>query len=258
MNTITNRKRLAVLAAFLVPAVALAQSSAADTAGASPATTAPAPASAPTPAAGPGSGSAAPLPQWSFGGGLSYDFLRFPGSSASLVMSTALVPTAGASLERRLSERSWWVLGLAGSAWHDRQDVPDGSAGTGRYDTRALSVSAGVRKAVSRSGAPVEVSVVVAALAGVTDGERRVDSRNSGAPTSSVTRDETTWFAGAQAGLALERALTDGLSLRVASPLLRASASWGSVREAGKPELRSSSVGVAAALAPTLELRVQF
>lgn len=264
MKTIMVRELMVAFAVSLVPALAVAQPSPAEAAGSSAAVSTPAPATAPAPASAPATGGApapapaAPLPQWSFGGGLSYEVFQFPASSSGLRMTGALVPAAGASLERRLSERSWFVLGVSGSVWRDREDVPDGSAGYGRYDTRALSVTAGVRRAVSRAGAPVEVSVVVAALAGVNDGERRLDSRYAAASTSSVTRDETSWSAGAQVGLALERELTDGLSVRVASPLLRASYSRGSIRETGKPDARSSAAGVTAALAPTLELRLQF
>jgi hypothetical protein len=242
------RKIIVALTVTIVPALGLAQPPGE-----------PAAVSAPAPATAPANASPAALPQWSFGGGLAYSMYEFPGYSYSLLFrdTAPVVPTVTASLERRLSPRSWLVLGLAGAVWRDRQDVPAGSSGYGRNDLRELTVTAGVRRPVTRAGAPVEVSVVVAVQGGIYDAEQRVDQRYSTTSTSS-TQDVTAWFAGAQAGLAIERALTDGLSVRVASPLLQGRYSRGSVRQAGQPDARSSSVRASATLAPTLELRLQF
>jgi hypothetical protein len=249
MKTVTIREVLVALTVTILPARGFAQppgEPAAVTAPAAAATTAPTPPPA--------------QPDWSFGGGLVYSMYEFPAGSYSLLFRgpAPAVPTVTASLERRMSPRSWLVLGVAGAVWRDRQDVPSGSSGYGRNDLRELTVTAGVRRPVTRAGAPVEVSVVVAAQGGIYDAEQRIDQRYTPATTTSTTQDLTAWFAGAQAGLAIERALTDGLSVRVASPLLQGRYSRGSVRQAGQPDAHSSSARVTATLAPTLELRLQF
>lgn len=257
MKTVTIREVIVALTVTIVPALGLAQSpgEAGAVSGSGSAT-----ANSLEPASAAAGASPAPLPQWSFGGGLAYAMYDFPGFSYSLLFrdDAPAVPTVTATLERRLSPRSWLVLGLAGAVWRDRQDVPAGASGYGRNDLRELTVTAGVRRPVTRAGAPVEVSVVVAAQGGTYDAEQRLDQRYTMGTTTSSTRDLTAWFAGAQAGLAIERALTDGLSIRVASPLLQGRYSRGSIREAGQPDARSSSVRVSATLAPTLELRLQF
>lgn len=192
-----------------------------------------------------------PTPQWNFGGGISYVIY-----SAPILASTSglFVPAAGASLERRLSDQTWLVAGVFGSVQRNRADLATGSSGTARDDARTLSFTGGVRRVLTRSGGIVQASLVALGEAGIGDGERR-DVDFSG---TSVASDATSWFVGANAGIALDRELTDGVSLRIASPLLGASYRWSMVDEVGAPRRHASGLYVSALLAPRLELRMAF
>jgi len=70
--------------------------------------------------------------------------------------------------------------------------------------------------------------------------------------------DVTSWLAGANAGLAVERELTGRLSLRIASPLLGASYSRERVEEVGQPAQTARVFSIQAIIAPRLELRLAF
>lgn len=229
--------RFLTLAALLVaPLLAAAQE--APSAATSPASTQPS--------------AAAPTPQWSFGGGISYVVYSGPVSLGTT--SALFVPAASASLERRLSDRTWLVAGVFGSVQRYRADVPTGSVGTTRDDARTLSLTGGVRRVLTRSGAIVQVSLVALGEAEIGDGERNYVNYSG----PSVASDATSWSVGANAGLALDRELTDGVSLRVASPLLGASYNWTMVDQVGAPRRQGSGFYVNALLAPRLELRMAF
>lgn len=232
-------RRTFVLAALLLsPLLATAQAEA------------PPPASAATAPAQPADASP---PQWSFGGGVAY--IIFSGGALALYSSDTLnVPSASASLERRLSDRTWVIAGLNGSVQRDRMDVPAGSWGYTRNDARLLSVVGGVRRVLARPGAKVEFSLVALGEAGVGDADRREISYSA----TSVSTDLTSWFVGANAGFALDRELGDGLSFRIASPLVGASYEWSMVDRAGEPRQLGSAFRVYAYLAPRLELRLAF
>jgi hypothetical protein len=206
-------------------------------------------ASSPAPAARPAADASAP--QWSLGGGVSYVILRLQ----SPVGSSLLEPSASASLEHRLSARTWLVVGAYGSVQRFRSDDPAvDSYGIPRNDSRQLALTLGVRRILTRPGAMVQVSLLALGEAGVGDADRRT-VYFSGVSTST---DETTWNVGADAGIALDRELTDGLSLRVASPLLGARYSWSVVDATGTARRHSSGFSVDALLAPRLELRLAF
>jgi hypothetical protein len=214
-----------------------------------------APPAPPSTAASPAStqpSTAAPTPQWSFGGGISYVIYSGPVSLATA--SALFVPAASASLEHRLSDRTWLVAGVFGSVQRYRADFPTGSAGTTRDDARTLSLTGGVRRVLTRPGAIVQVSLVALGEAAIGDGERNYVNYSG----PSVATDATSWSVGANAGFALDRELTDGVSLRVASPLLGASYHWTMVDQVGAPRRQGSGFYVNALLAPRLELRMAF
>lgn len=257
MRNHTVRLVVALLVASLVPAIALAEDpppSSAPPASADSGTPQPQP-----PAQAQAQAQAQARPQWSFGGGISYGLFGYGlGTTVDLYSSVVFLPALTASIERRVSPRSWFVLGLSGNATRTRRDIPDGSAGSGREDSRQLLMSAGVRRPLTRAAAPMEVSLVVLAQGGIFDGEERFDRRYTLSTLSSEAQDVTAWFAGAELGLAIDRELADGLTLRVASPLVDGRYERASARKAGSPDTRSSTVSVSAVLAPRLELRLLF
>ncbi len=85
-----------------------------------------------------------------------------------------------------------------------------------RDDALSFYLTAGMRRILTRAGAPVDVSVLVLAEAGVVDADQRFVYLGS-----ETRQDVTSWLAGAGAGVAVDRELTGGLSLRVASPSSR-------------------------------------
>jgi len=236
------RSRLAVAA--LLSALTVASATAADHAP---------PPDAPRPAA-----------EWSFGAGVQTNLLGVSAPTSSILSllpslggSTSVLdprgPMVTTSLERRLSDRSWLALGVSGAVARQRADVPPGAYGFARDDERALYVSAGLRRVVTRRGAPIEVSGLVYAEGGIVDAERNLVT-----PISTTRQDVTGWVAGAGLGLALERELTEALSLRVASPLVAARYGHEHVRQEGQPTSNASTVGMFAVLEPRLELRLAF
>jgi hypothetical protein len=260
MNESTMRK-LVVLAVVLLPALAFADAPpAAATDAAAPVAPVPAlPAAPAAPASA--TATAAPAasrasPRWSFGGGLSYAIVSTSNVGTGVILGQ--VPAVTASLERRVSPRSWAVLGLSGAVSRSRQDIPEGDLGISRNDYRQLTIAAGLRRVVTRSTAPVEVSMVFLAQGGVFDAERRFESRIPLVTPAVGSEDTTRWFAGAQIGIALERELTEGIALRVASPLVGARYGRGSTRVPGQPDVGSNDFSAGVSLAPSLELRLLF
>jgi hypothetical protein len=194
---------------------------------------------------------------WSFGAGVSFGVIAFQTGSlvgiSGITSSNTSVPVVTASLERRLSPRAWLVVGAAGIVSRNRADVPAGNAGFARDDSRQLYLTVGVRRPVTRAGAPVEVSALFLAEAGAIDADQ-----HAVVFTTEARQDVTYWLAGANVGIAVDRELTGGLSLRVASPLLGAVYYRSRVQESGQPDMTGNGVSVRALLAPRLELRLAF
>lgn len=197
--------------------------------------------------------------EWSVGAGLSFGLFfsamppSFLSSSSTPIGLNAGVPTVNASLERRLSPRSWLVFGAAGAAERRRSDVPADSIGFARDDWRLLYLTAGLRRVLTRASAPVDVSLLVLAGAGVAEADQHFLF------TGSETRgDVSSWLAGADAGFAVDRELTGGLSLRVATPLLGVTYARDRIEEAGQPRRTATAFSARAILAPRLELRLAF
>jgi len=206
-----------------------------------------------------GSGPPAPATaQWSLGAGVSTGFVVSSGMSGLGLLSSGLVssvPSANASLERRLSERTWLVLGLDGFVTSSRRDAVPGlvTYAYSRLDQRQLAADCGVRHVVTARGTPVEVSVLALAEVGYASIDATLDN---GAATQA--QSASTWLAGAHVGLALERELTAGISLRVATPV--AVLSWQQSRQQspGFPAASSHALEAGVLLAPRLELRLAF
>jgi len=232
----------------LLPLAAFAQTSAQGPA------TPPAPAA---PDAAPTAAGSPPPASWSIGAGVfgsstfatSLSFLRVGG----VFVSAPQMPSVSASLERRLSERRWAVFGVSGGFARSRQDVPPASTGVTRYDATSLALSAGVRWVLTPAGAPVDVSALALADAGALRWE--LDTLASSTP---ATSEVTGWLLGASAGLAVDRELGHGLSLRVATPLVGVTYASTRTRSSGEATLDGSDFTAGLQIAPRLELRLAF
>jgi hypothetical protein len=205
-------------------------------------------------------------PGWSIGAGVGFGsfFSTSPtyvsSSINGLYISPQPVPAAVASVERRLSGRTWLVIGADGSFSHDRQDVPADSTGFRKTDMYGLGVSAGIRRFLTRAGAPVDVSVDVTASAGANrwkGGAAYRDYTNGGA-IADASFDASGWRTGATFGLAVDRELTGALSVRVATPIVGAWYGKTRTEVTGQPTLDREELGAGLRIAPRLELRLAF
>lgn len=201
----------------------------------------------------------APAPVWSLGGGLTLGSLEYistknVGNGVVGFLGPLLrVPGATGTLERRLSDRSWLFVNVSGWIQQERADVPAGSSGYTRDDDRLVTANVGLRRTLTARRAPVEVSTVVGAHGGFDDSERRYTSYGS-----STRATETTWFTGASLGIALQRELTDGLALRLSTPLVFATYHEATQRPAGQPRTTATGLTLALTIAPQLELVLFF
>lgn len=223
--------------------------------------------SSPEPAAPPATPvvSSATAGAWSLGAGVGFQTFAL-GSSPYFVSSTLsglylprpTAPTATASLERRLSARTWLVLGVNGSYDRDRQDLAPQSTGLSKLDISELALAAGVRHVVTRAGAPVDVSIDARANAGGTRWKGEGAFYSSGVGPVEATFEQSAWRAGATFGVAVDRALTGALSLRVATPIVGAWYARTETKVSGQPTEKGDELFAGLALAPSLELRLAF
>jgi hypothetical protein len=156
------------------------------------------------------------------------------------------------SLERTLRPGLWVTAGVEGLTQRVRSNAPVGSGDATRGDESWLSVTAGLRRALTPTGAPVTVSATGLLGAGY------LWSRREQAYSTPYAQRDQVFTVGLSAGLAVERELSPGLALRASTSL--ASLSWGRSRTE-RSGLASSSGSRAAAevvFSPTLELRLAF
>jgi hypothetical protein len=232
---------IVALALALAPLAALAQG--ADAPQPAAAVAAPAPPAVPT----------AP---WSLGAGVGWSIY----GSQYLVLGSLggplippMAPTVHASLERAVGTGWWLELGFAGTVLRRRGEAPAGSGRTTRDDLGTAALTLGVRRALTRPGAPVCVSVDLALVAGYT--ASRVEW--AALTTPQIVRGEALSL-GLAAGLAVERELTPGLSLRVGTSLLDASWSTASAEDSVFGEATRKGGSASLTLSPWLELRQAF
>ncbi len=226
----------------LVPFVAFAQTSTPEPA--APAAAAPAPAEP----------AARDRANWSIGAGIAGTNVYLYSVGSSMLVIEQRAPVGAASLERRISGGTWLVLGL--EATYDRRKsenaVSMSTTATDEYLYGRLSL--GIRHVVSPARAPVDVSVVALAMGGTS----RLKSTTEDAGIES-TNESTGWSLGAEAGIAIDRVLTGGLSVRLATPLLSAGLGRAKMTPAGGgPEVKYDAVTFAAVIAPRIELRLEF
>ncbi len=189
-------------------------------------------------------------PRWSLGAGVSpaVIYSSCSGDPGGPVCSTTQSPGATVSLERRLSDSRWLVLSADGTIRDSHQDGVAGAPGY-RSSYRQGYLSVGVRQILTGRGALVDVSLLALAQGGYD----RSDSRFEGSPA----QRSSAWFGGASLGLALDRELTSGLSVRVATPL--AGAWWEQSRQrVSGSTVRGHAFTASVYLAPRLELRLAF
>ncbi len=196
----------------------------------------------------------APPPRWSLGAGVSTTVLYSSCSGAvNGLCTTSQGPTADASVERRLGDATWLVLSGSGSISDRRQEgTVEGSDGTttARWRYRQVLLDLGVRHVLTGRGALVDVSVLALAEGGYGAADGTTTDAEADTKLSS-------WILGANVGLALDRELSPGLSLRVATPL--AGVWWQRSRqETGGTTVRSRALTASVYLAPRLELRLAF
>jgi hypothetical protein len=202
-----------------------------------------------------------PPARWSIGAGvggvLLGDLFVLPGESPS-----SGIPFVQASLERRIGRATWLVLGVNGSYQESEADPFEGT-GTGTIilgsgldsDGWRGRVAAGVRRELTGAAAPFMVSGVLLATVGGISVDRTF---LAGSPAAEVREEGEGVVAGLSAGVAVDRELTRGLSVRISSQLLTAEWSWSELTSPGVPtrEFRTFRAGVT--LAPVLELRLAF
>jgi hypothetical protein len=168
-------------------------------------------------------------------------------------MTEPSVPAATMSLERAIGPRTWLLLGASGAIGRYRSDVSEGNTDLSEEDYRQLALGVGVRQIVTSAGSPVDVSLVFLAEGGIIDSKLNWTGSFSRAPSQ-----QTAWRLGASGGIAVDRELTRGLSVRVGTSVLGMTWTRYHTKLTDESNLWSSDVSVGLALAPYLELRLAF
>jgi hypothetical protein len=194
-------------------------------------------------------------PQWSIGAGVGWSSsISYSASwQTGVIVVDPSVPKATVSLERTIGPRTRLVLGASGSIGRYRSDVPEGNTALEKNDYRQLSLGAGVRQIVTSAGAPVDVSLVFLAEGGILDSKLHWVAPYSVAPTQ-----QTAWRLGASGGIAVDRELTRGLSVRVGTSVLGVTWTRRHTKLADENDLWSSEFSAGLDLEPYLELRLAF
>ena len=192
---------------------------------------------------------------WSLGAGAGWG--PFYGLQTAYLGGPGAVPPAAptvrASLERAVRTGWWLELGFGGDVQRLRGDAPDGIGRTTRNDAGTAALNLGLRRALTAPGAPVCVSVDLALVAGYT----AFHIESAALTTTQVVRGEAVSL-GLATGLAVERELTSGLSLRVGTSLLEAWWTSASVKDSVYGEVTRKGGNASLALSPWLELRQAF
>jgi opacity protein-like surface antigen len=200
-------------------------------------------------------------PPWNVGAGL------FVSTSGVAVGTTAtgsarlVVPVGRASLERRLAQGTWLVLGLSGSYTDESAEPSSQPANTRiRVDTSnsSAALSAGVRWSLASVGG-VQLSGLGLLTYGYTGTALSTETTQNGTTTTTTGKSSANQF-GVAGGLALEKGLTDRLALRFAVSVLRLAYASGTSLDDPINGTRSNIGGVLASIGfdPAIELRLYF
>ncbi len=200
-------------------------------------------------------------PRWSVGAGVSFadDGLLLRSNLSSLAPSTT-VPFVRASLERRVGAATWLVLGVAGA--FETDDAPPAPAYYLASDSGSSwqgRVAAGLRRELTPPAAPFALSAMLLAdVGGLSANRKYLAVPTLGSEAVDVREEARGMVAGVSAGAAVERQLTSGLSLRIASTVLSAGWSWTEVKPSNGSARSVRAFRGGLTLAPSLELRLAF
>jgi len=199
---------------------------------------------------------------WTIGGGIQAAGYVLSGSTTVSTigmvgpLETTFLPIATLFVERRVGDRTWLVLGWAGSLDRTSADPPSPQSSFSaitKNDTEAASVSVGLRRVVTGPGAIVDVSLQATVEGGYTHEIQRLTASDGTQTEARLTGG----YAALNGGIAVERELAGGLALRISTPLV--SASWSKLTASDDSGTRhAQSTGVALTLAPRIELRLAF
>lgn len=194
-------------------------------------------------------------PSWSIGAGLSFGGLSgwsltppvtgLTGLTGLSVL-TSVAPGVTTSLERSLGERLWLLVGLSGAIATSQRDA-------GSSTSRGISGQIGVRYVLTQPGAMADVSVLALLNGGLDD--LSLSSANLAAGS---VRGASNWSIGLSGGLAVERQLASGLSVRIATSLISAGYSRGKITYVDAADVMTTGFSAGLVLAPRLELRMAF
>lgn len=196
-------------------------------------------------------------PSWSIGAGLGLSY--FAGSissSSSQSISQFPMPTSPqvtTSLERALNARTWLAADVSASFQNLRGD---GAASGQSIRYSSLNVDVGIRRVLTRASAPVEVSAL--ALLGGGYGQNSYALPDSWDSTKFNNVTVSQWNVGVAGGLAVDRRLTQGLSVRISTPVLFAGYARNKASYPSSPDLSASGLTAGLRLAPRLDLRLAF
>jgi len=145
-----------------------------------------------------------------------------------------------------LGERLWLLVGLSGAIATSQRD-------SGPSTSRGISGQIGTRYVLTRSGAIAEVSVLALLNGGFDD-----LSYSSANLAAGWVRGMSNWNIGLSGGLAVERQLASGISVRIATPLISAGYSRGKITYVDAADVMTTGFSAGLVLAPRLELRLTF
>ena len=192
-----------------------------------------------------------PAPDWSIGAGVNLANQALPSVSLGAPFDTnviSVLPGASALIERRLNPVIWIVVGVGVN--YTTLGGSHGPNPTQSTDSLAiLALSVGLRFQLTQGG-PVDLSVLTSATAGYASHTTAVTNPPS-PPAASI---DQAFGVGVQAGLGLERMLTERLAARIAVYVLKVEYDDG--KPPGGDEVSSLSVGLT--VSPWVELRMYF
>ena len=156
------------------------------------------------------------------------------------------------SLERRLADDTFLLVGVSGTASRQRADLPATVPGQSRADLVQLGLSAGVRRLLTPRGAPVDVSLLLTGDLGF------ARSRQDFAlPTDAVAPPDR--LARRRHGrVGRGSVLVSSLSLRVAASILGVGYTWRRVEASDTGVVDGTGLTAGLAITPSLELRLAF
>ncbi len=207
--------------------------------------------------------------QWTLGAGVGYasgEILGSVNGGAIGDYSGVTIPAAQAvtpvvSLERRIGTSDWLLLGLSGNITRQTMPLPATLSPYSLYNTSQTSGGAalalGVRHYFTEPGAPIGFSIHGALAVGIQQTSEDYTAVDENGVSTAGHGSATAWLVGGFAGIAVDKGLTDNLSLRLAVSLLSIQYDKTSVAPATDGGAQSA-FGASLTFNPDLELRFAF